>query len=106
MVQKFGQHYWKRIPLEDIDKIWPKCCIEVKDVKTKLDVENFITKVMDESFDVYDYVLPYKAFLVPETDSGHGYVVLVETHAFADGIQSLASILYQANGHNLKSSRL
>jgi hypothetical protein len=78
--------------LAEIDEVWPKCCIEVKGVKTKKDVEKFISKAMDEGFDVYAKVLPYRWFLVPETECGRGYAIYVLTHAFSDGIQALATI--------------
>jgi hypothetical protein len=57
---------------------------------------------MDDGFDIYSKVLPYRAFLIPETDSGKGYMVLMESHAFGDGMQFMAAILQMSNFKDLR----
>lgn len=56
---------------------------------------------MDEGFDVYARVLPFRAFLIPETDDGPGYAILMATHACYDGIQILSTILQMSESKDL-----
>ena len=48
---------------------------------------------MDDGFDIYDEVLPYRLICIPEMDNGKGHVIMMSSHAFCDGTQILATIL-------------
>lgn len=56
---------------------------------------------MDEGFDVYARVLPMRVFLIPETEDGPGYAIMMGTHAAFDGIQILSTILQMSDSKDL-----
>jgi hypothetical protein len=35
LVKMYGQHFWKQLDNEHLDKIWPNCCSKVDNVHTK-----------------------------------------------------------------------
>ena len=82
----YGQHYWKDLTDEELDEIWPRCCVKVDNVHTPDQLNAFIAEKMDKGIDLYDNVLPYICYMIPDFDGKYGYMYFCATHALVDGV--------------------
>ena len=48
LMKMYGQHYWKFLDHEHLEKIWPKSCHKIENVHTKEQLNDLIIKGMDE----------------------------------------------------------
>ena len=101
----YGQHYWKDLSNEELEEYWPRCCVKVDNVHTPEELNAFIAAKMDEGIDLYDEVLPYKCFMIPDFDGKYGYMLFCATHALVDGIQILPTFLTMSNDGDMSSLR-
>jgi hypothetical protein len=91
LVQMFGRHYWQNLSQEDLDELWPQICIKVEGIKSVRELNDYLAAESDKEVDLYAKRLPYQWYLV-ENCQGKGYVFLVATHAYLDGISILVSM--------------
>ena len=92
LVQVLGNNYWLKLNNGEIDEYWSRCCQTVTDIHTKEQLQEYLAKKIDEEYDLYGPVLPYKFFLIPDFMDGRGAIAFIITHAIIDGV-NIAGVL-------------
>ena len=69
--------------------MWPHTCINVPEVTNFKEFQEFISKTIGER--VSTKYFPYKIYIMPNVDGKYGWVQIVGSHAFLDGISVLSA---------------
>jgi hypothetical protein len=92
LVQIFGKNYWLNLSREELDEYWTRCCVKVDGIHTQEQAMDFLAKKADEKYDLYEPVLPYQFFMIPDYQDGRGLMMFVITHSFIDGVSFASSL--------------